>query len=147
MRAVVQRVAKCTVTIDGNIVSSIGHGILILLGVYKDDDENDLKNMVRKCLGLRIFADDEGKMNLSVTDVGGEILVVSQFTLFGDTRRGMRPFFGEAALPDKAQSYYEKFIGLLAESPVEVKSGVFGAHMQVELVNDGPVTIPLDTRS
>jgi len=133
--------------VNDEVISSIGHGLLILLGVHKDDDENDLRILAHKCLGLRIFADDEGKMNRSVTDVDGEILVVSQFTLFGDTRRGLRPYFGDAAPPDKAQAYYEKFIGLLAVSPVTVRGGEFGAHMVVELENDGPVTIPLDTRS
>ena len=146
MIALVQRVGKCTVTVENRIVSSIKHGLLILLGVHKDDDEKDLKLLARKCLGLRIFSDEQGKMNLSVADSKGEIIVVSQFTLFGDIKRGMRPHFGDAAPPEKAQAYYEKFIALLAESDIIIKGGVFGAHMDVELINDGPVTIPIDTR-
>ena len=145
MIAVVQRVETCSVSVDGNMVSSIGKGLLILLGVHRDDTEDHLRLLARKCLGLRVFSDDRGKMNLSVKDVGGEILVVSQFTLFGDVRRGLRPYFGEAAPPDIADEYYGKFMGLLAEDGIGVKGGVFAAHMHVDLVNDGPVTIILDT--
>ncbi len=146
MIGLVQRVGRCTVKVEDRIVSSIGHGLLILLGVHNDDGEKDLKLLARKCLGLRIFSDEQGKMNLSVADIEGEIIVVSQFTLFGDIKHGMRPYFGEAAPPKKAQKYYEKFIALLAESDLIIRSGVFGAHMDVELLNDGPVTIPIDTR-
>jgi D-aminoacyl-tRNA deacylase len=142
----VQRVNKCSVTVDDELVSSIGRGLLILLGVHNDDTEKDMELLARKCLGLRIFEDDRGKMNHSVSDVDGEIIVVSQFTLFGDVRRGLRPYFGEAAQPEKATDYYEKFIALLKESGRTVKGGVFGAHMHLDILNDGPVTISIDTK-
>ena len=147
MISLVQRVERCAVTVDGHEVSSIGYGLLILLGVHNQDTEKDLKLLVRKCLGLRIFSDMEGKMNLSVTDVRGEILVLSQFTLLGNVQRGLRPYFGDAAPPEKANDYYEKFINLLEENGTLVKGGAFGAHMHVEIVNDGPVTILIDTRN
>jgi D-tyrosyl-tRNA(Tyr) deacylase len=147
MVALVQRVIRCSVTVEEAIVSSIGRGMLILLGVHKDDTERDLDLLVRKCIGLRIFPDSEDKMNRSITDIGGEILVVSQFTLFGDVRRGLRPYFGEAALPDKANDYYKRFVNAVARDGIPVKGGVFGAHMHVDILNDGPVTIPIDTRS
>jgi D-aminoacyl-tRNA deacylase len=147
MIALVQRVNACSVRVDDRMISSIGRGLLILLGVHRDDDDRDLSLLVRKCIGLRIFPDDRDKMNLSIADVGGEIMVVSQFTLFGDVRRGMRPFFGDAALPDKANEFYERFMDMLSRSGITVKGGVFGAHMHVEIHNDGPVTISLDTRS
>ena len=146
MIALVQRVDRCGVTVEGERISSIGRGLLILLGVHRDDDERDLELLARKCIGLRIFPDEENKMNRSITDIGGEILVVSQFTLFGDVRRGLRPYFGEAALPEKANEQYERFMKQLAKSGIPVQGGVFGAHMRVELVNDGPVTISIDTR-
>jgi D-tyrosyl-tRNA(Tyr) deacylase len=147
MIGLVQRVSECRVSVDGRLVSSIDRGLLILLGVHRDDGERDLELLARKCLGLRIFSDDRGKMNLSIGEVGGEIMVVSQFTLFGDVRRGLRPFFGEAALPDKANEYYEKFMGMLSRSGIPVKGGVFGAHMHVEIHNDGPVTLSINTRN
>ena len=147
MIGLVQRVGRCSVSVDSEVVSSIGTGLLILLGVHQDDTEKDLQLLARKCVGLRIFPDSEGKMNRSVTDVGGEILVISQFTLFGDVRRGLRPYFGEAAEPGKGNDFYERFIRLLAENGVTVKAGVFGAHMLVEILNDGPVTVSLDTRA
>ncbi len=146
MIALVQRVVKCSVTVEEAVVSSIGRGMLILLGVHKDDTVRDLDLLARKCVGLRIFPDEEDRMNRSITDIGGEALVVSQFTLFGDVRRGLRPYFGEAALPDAANDYYERFMELIARSGVPVKGGVFGAHMRLEILNDGPVTIPIDTR-
>ncbi len=146
MICVVQRVERCSVTVDNREVSSIGQGLLVLLGVHHEDSEDNLKLLARKCLGLRIFSDEQGKMNLSVNDVGGEILVVSQFTLLGDVRRGLRPYFGEAAPPEKANDYYEKFIELLSNDGICVKGGIFGAHMSVDILNDGPVTIILDTR-
>jgi len=145
MIALIQRVLRCTVTVDGNPVSSIGRGMLIFLGVHGDDTERDLRALVRKCTGLRMFADDEGKMNRSLADIGGEVLVVSQFTLFGDVSRGMRPYFGQAAEPAKARSMYEAFMESMGETGVTVRGGVFGAAMQVELVNDGPVTIRIDS--
>jgi D-tyrosyl-tRNA(Tyr) deacylase len=135
------------VTVEGTLVSSIGRGMLILLGVHKDDTERDLELLARKCIGLRIFPDAEDRMNRSITDIKGEILVVSQFTLFGDVRRGLRPYFGDAALPDRANDYYERFMETVSRSGIPVKGGVFGAHMHVEILNDGPVTIPIDTRS
>jgi len=147
MIGLVQRVSGCTVSVEDGVVSSIGRGMLILLGVHRDDTDEDLALLARKCIGLRIFSDDEGKMNLSLGDVGGEIMVVSQFTLFGDVRRGMRPFFGEAALPEKADALYERFIDTLARTGITVKGGVFGARMQVNILNDGPVTLSIDTRA
>lgn len=146
MIGLVQRVDRCSVTVDGEQVSSIGRGLLILLGVHRDDDERDLELLARKCIGLRVFPDEEYKMNRSITDIGGEVLVVSQFTLFGDVRRGLRPYFGDAAQPDKANDYYERFMKMIAGSGIAVHGGVFGAHMQVELLNDGPVTISINTR-
>ena len=147
MIGLVQRVEKCTVTVEGETVSSVGAGMLILLGVHQDDTERDLQFLARKCIGLRIFSDEDGKMNRSVTEIGGEILVISQFTLFGDVKRGLRPYFGEAAAPEKANDYYERFINILSESGIPVKGGVFGAHMHVDILNDGPVTISIDTRA
>jgi len=147
MIAVVQRVDRCSVDVDGETVSEIGRGLLILLGVHAGDGEDDLKLLARKCIGLRIFPDERERMNYSVKDIGGEILVVSQFTLFGDVRRGLRPYFGDAAPPEKADDYYRKFIDLAASEGITVKGGVFGAHMHVDLVNDGPVTIILDTEA
>ena len=146
MIALIQRVLRCTVTVDGKPVSSIGRGMLIFLGVHGDDTERDLRVIVRKCAGLRIFTDDEGKMNRSLADMDGEVLVVSQFTLFGDVSRGMRPYFGEAAEPEKARSMYEAFMTLMGETGIIVRGGIFGAAMQVEIVNDGPVTIRIDSR-
>jgi len=146
MIGLIQRVGRCSVSVDTRVVSSIGRGLLILLGVHCDDTERDLELLSRKCIGLRIFPDEEGKMNRSVLDCGGEIMVVSQFTLFGDVRRGLRPYFGEAAPPQKANDYYLRFMGLLSESGIGVKGGVFGAHMLVDILNDGPVTISINTR-
>ena len=120
--------------------------MLIMLGVHKDDTDHDLNLVVRKCAGLRIFPDNEGKMNRSVADIAGEIIVVSQFTLFGDIRRGLRPYFGEAAEPAKAESVYESFMAALRDIGIPVKGGVFGAAMEVELVNEGPVTIRIDSK-
>ncbi len=146
MIGLIQRVGRCSVSVDSREVASIGRGILIFLGVHCEDTDRDLELLSRKCAGLRIFPDEEGKMNRSVLESGGEIMVVSQFTLFGDIRRGLRPYFGEAAPPDKANDYYERFIGLLSESGILVKGGVFGAHMLVDILNDGPVTISINTR-
>ncbi|MGQ9623077.1 MAG: D-aminoacyl-tRNA deacylase [Candidatus Caldatribacteriaceae bacterium] len=146
MRAVVQRVKKASVKVNGKIVGSINQGLLVFLGVGKEDNERDLEFMVRKISHLRVFEDSTGKMNLSVRDVGGAVLCVSQFTLYGDCRRGLRPSFDEAALPDQAQYYYEAFLGHLKKEGIPVESGVFGAFMEVELLNDGPVTILLDSR-
>ena len=146
MIGLVQRVGRCTVTVGNQTLASIGRGLLILLGVHNEDDEKDLEILTRKCLGLRIFPDEEGKMNLSVIDVKGEIIVVSQFTLFGDVSRGLRPYFGDAAPPEKANDYYEKFIAVLKKSGLNIQGGVFGANMRVDILNDGPVTISINTR-
>ncbi len=146
MRAVVQRVIKASVSIDHKIVSSIAKGLLVLLGVGEDDDESDAIYLAEKTIGLRIFEDDDGKMNLSVADIGGEILVISQFTLYGDCRKGRRPSFTNAAKPEKAIPLYSTYVSALKNTGLKVETGVFQAYMQVELVNDGPVTIMLDSK-
>lgn len=145
MRAVVQRVDKADVTVDGQVTGSVKKGLLVLLGVADGDTEKDLQYMVDKVTGLRIFEDDADKMNLSVKDVGGELLVVSQFTLCGDARKGKRPSFDKAAKPDLANAYYEKFVEMCRAQGLRVETGVFRAHMLVGLVNNGPVTILLDS--
>lgn len=145
MKAVVQRTARASVSIDGETVGRIDRGLLVLLGIEPDDGEADIEYMVKKCSGLRIFEDENGKMNLSVQDVGGSILLVSQFTLLGDARKGNRPSFTGAAVPEKAIPIYERVISELAKR-LPVQTGVFGADMHVELVNDGPVTILLDSK-
>jgi D-tyrosyl-tRNA(Tyr) deacylase len=144
MRAVVQRVARAAVSVEGVEMSSIGPGLLVLLGVAKEDGDAQARELARKCVELRVFEDDAGKMNLSLLDVGGEMLVVSQFTLCADTRKGRRPSFAEAALPDEARRLYRLFIEAAEAAGVKVKSGAFGAKMQVELVNHGPVTLILE---
>lgn len=145
MRAVVQRVSEARVVVDGQTVGQIGGGFVVLLGVRRGDTPEDAAYLARKVAGLRVFTDSEGKMNLSLAEVGGEVLVVSQFTLYADTRRGNRPGFSEAAAPDEGKRLYEQFCDLLAEQGLHVETGVFQAHMQVHLVNDGPVTILLDS--
>jgi D-tyrosyl-tRNA(Tyr) deacylase len=132
--------------VDSRTVSSIGQGLLVLLGVMKGDTEKDLMYLVRKIAKLRIFYDDDDKMNLSVLDIGGEVIVVSQFTLASDTRRGNRPSFVEAESPARAQQMYEMFIEQLSAMGIKVGQGEFGAHMSVALVNDGPVTIIMDSK-
>lgn len=146
MRAVVQRVKRANVTVDNKIIGEINHGILLLLGVENNDDEKDLEYMCDKVPNLRIFEDEDGKMNKSLLDVEGSILVISQFTLLGDARKGRRPSFTEAAIPDKAIPMYEKFIKNMKNKNIFTQEGEFGADMQVELVNDGPVTILLDSK-
>lgn len=145
MRAVVQRVDKADVTVDGQVTGSVQKGLLVLLGVAEGDTEKDLQYMVDKVTGLRIFEDDADKMNLSVKDVGGELLVVSQFTLCGDARKGKRPSFDKAAKPELANAYYEKFVEMCRAQGLHVETGVFRSHMLVGLVNNGPVTILLDS--
>ena len=145
MRAVVQRVSEASVRIEGEIVGKIGRGFLILLGVTQGDAPELCSYLAEKCAGLRIFTDDNGKMNLSLKDVGGEVLVVSQFTLYGDCSKGKRPSFIAAAKPDLAIPMYERFIAELMDQGLHVETGRFGADMQVSLINDGPVTILLDT--
>lgn len=147
MRATIQRVSKASVSIDGNVVGQINTGLLILLGVEDADEKTDLDWLTKKISGLRIFPDENGKMNKSVVDVGGDILVVSQFTLFASTKKGTRPSFIKAGDPDFANEMCERFKNQLAEHLGKpVASGVFGADMQVSLVNDGPVTINIDTK-
>ena len=147
MRVVIQRVSSASVIVAGEIVGSIDHGLLVLLGVADGDQEEDLQYMLEKTTGLRIFEDDAGKMNLSVVDVGGAMLVVSQFTLLSDTRKGKRPSFNSAAAPELANRFYEEFSALVRQRGIPVAEGVFGANMQVSLVNDGPVTIVIDSRN
>jgi D-tyrosyl-tRNA(Tyr) deacylase len=139
MRAVVQRVSSASVTVDGERVASIGRGLLVLLGVRAGDGEKQADRIAHKLAALRVFEDDGGRMNLSVGDVGGQLLVVSNFTVYGDTRRGNRPAFVDAARPEAAEPLVERVRGAL-----DAQGGVFGAHMRVELVNDGPVTIVLE---
>lgn len=146
MRAVIQRVSSARVSVDGKPVSSISKGLLVLLGVAEDDTESDVQYLADKTANLRIFEDDAGKMNLSVSDVGGEILVVSQFTLYGDCRKGRRPSFIAAAKPPRAEALYEAYASSLRNMGLKTETGVFQAYMDVELVNDGPVTILLDSR-
>ena len=146
MKVVIQRVKKAQVVIDEELVGDIKQGLLLLVGVGPDDEQEDLDYAVRKITNMRIFSDDMGKMNLSVQDVKGSILSVSQFTLFADTKKGNRPAFTGAAKPDKAEQLYNAFNEALAQC-VPVETGVFGADMHVSLVNDGPVTIILDTKS
>lgn len=145
MRAVVQRVSRCRVTVDGNTVGVIGHGLLVLLGIGKSDAEPAADYLVEKIIGLRIFEDAEGKMNLSVQDSGGGVLVVSQFTLHGDVRRGKRPSFDAAARPEEAKRLYEYFVAKVRAAGLRCETGQFQAMMEVELVNSGPVTILLDS--
>jgi D-tyrosyl-tRNA(Tyr) deacylase len=146
MRAVVQRASRGEVRVEGAVTGSVGRGLVVLLGVAKGDGEEDARFLAEKVAALRIFVDDEGKMNRSVADVGGGALVISQFTLLGDARKGNRPGFSDAAPPEEANALYERFCALLAAKGVPVAKGVFRAHMDVELVNDGPVTILLDSR-
>jgi len=146
MRAVLQRVERASVVIENDVVGEIDVGLMVLLGVTHDDAEKDVEYMVNKITSLRVFDDDAGHMNLSLTDKDGALLVVSQFTLFGDARRGRRPSFSGAASPELAESLYNKFIELACQKVGHVATGRFGRMMKVELVNDGPVTILLDSR-
>jgi D-tyrosyl-tRNA(Tyr) deacylase len=145
MRAVIQRVSSASVTVDGEVVGKIGRGLLILVGVGHSDTEAAADYLVEKILGLRIFQDDAGKMNLSVQDIKGEVLVVSQFTLYGDVRKGKRPSFDAAARPERANELYESFVKKVRDAGMKCETGRFQAMMDVALVNDGPVTILLDS--
>lgn len=145
MRAVIQRVRWARVSVDGKVEGEIAGGLCVLLGVTHDDGPEQVRWLAAKVANLRIFEDEEGKLNRSLLDVGGSALVVSQFTLYGDCRKGRRPSFVAAAEPEKARRLYEDFAGVLTETGVDVSTGVFQAHMQVELCNDGPVTLILDT--
>lgn len=145
MRAVVQRVKSASVRVSGEVVGSTGAGLLILLGIEPSDTDEDIAYIVKKCTQLRVFEDAEGKMNLSCLDLGYSVLLISQFTLFGDARKGNRPSFFAAAGPETAVPLYEKTVSEFKKL-LHTETGVFGAHMQVELVNDGPVTILLDSK-
>ncbi len=145
MRACIQRVSQARVVVDGEITGEVGPGLLVLLGVAQRDTDAELKWLAEKIVGLRIFEDDQGKMNRSLAEVGGGMLVVSQFTLYGDCRKGRRPSFVAAAPPEKAQQMYDQFVEHVGRQGVPVATGRFRAHMQVELTNDGPVTIWIDT--
>ncbi len=144
MRALLQRVSKASVTVDGQALSIIGKGLLILLGIGHGDGEEQAKFLAEKIANLRVFEDEQGKTNLSVLDVNGEVIVVSQFTLYADTRKGRRPSFTDAALPNVAEPLVNRFIELLRGQGVPTQTGKFGAHMEVEIHNDGPVTIWLE---
>jgi D-aminoacyl-tRNA deacylase len=146
MRIVLQRVTRARVMIEGEVVGEIAHGLVVLLGIAQDDTEGDAKYLLEKILTLRIFADDEGRMNLPVTEVDGALLIVSQFTLYGDARRGRRPSWSDAATPEVAEPLYEFFVTEARRSVSRVATGSFRRMMQIELVNDGPVTILLDSR-
>ncbi len=146
MRAVVQRVSRAKVSVNGEIAGEIGLGLLVLLGVGRDDNESDAIYLAEKIAGLRVFEDEQGKMNLSVQQVGGSVLAVSQFTLYGDVRRGKRPSFDAAAAPDAAKRLYEFFVEHIRSAGLRCETGRFQEMMQVELVNEGPVTILMDSR-
>lgn len=146
MRAIVQRVSSSKVTVDNSIIGSISKGVNLLIGISKEDTEEDLKYIRDKFINLRIFEDGNSKMNLSLLDVKGEILAISQFTLYGDCRKGRRPNFMNAESGEKAKELYNKFIDLLKESGLKVETGEFGAHMEVDIQNDGPVTLLLESK-
>lgn len=146
MKAVLQRVTKASVHVEGKTVGQIESGLLVLLGVAKGDGESDGRYLVEKIHTLRIFSDEQGKMNRSLADIGGSVLMVSQFTLLGKTTNGRRPSFDDVASPDEAKRLYEQVVTVLRENGTHVETGVFAAHMQVELLNDGPVTFVLDSR-
>ena len=146
MKAVIQRVLSASVSVDGKEVGSINRGLLILLGVAQEDTSTDLEYLIKKTVGLRIFKDEHANMNLSIEDVGGEALVVSQFTLCADITKGRRPSFINAAPPEMADNMYQQYCKKLREENISVQTGQFGAMMEVKLINDGPVTIVLDSR-
>ena len=147
MRVVLQRVSHASVTVEEKVIGKIQRGFLLLVGVTHDDAMEDMEYLVRKIVQMRIFEDEEGKLNRSIQDIGGEILSVSQFTLYADTKKGNRPSFSKAAPGDVALEMFEQFNGLLRETGVPVETGQFGADMKVELLNDGPVTILLDSKN
>ena len=146
MKALLQRVTGATVTVDGNVTGQIGPGFLILLGVAGDDSQKDADYLAEKVVNLRVFSDDNSKFNLSALQIRAELLVISQFTLMADARKGRRPSFTLAAPPEKAETLYNCFIRRVSETGLKVQTGIFGAHMLVSIVNDGPVTIMLDSK-
>lgn len=146
MRAVIQRVSRGSVLVDGEEIGAIGSGLVILLGVHRDDNTEDGKYLARKIVNLRIFSDENGKMNRSLLDVGGQALIVSQFTLWGDTRKGRRPSFIKAAEPDQAEKLYQNFVSEMNRQNITTATGEFGAMMELALINEGPVTLILDSR-
>jgi len=145
MRAVIQRVSRASVTVDSEVTGEIDAGLLVLLGIHKEDGETEIKWMVDKVINLRIFEDSDGKMNRSLLDSGGAMLIVSQFTLYGDCRKGRRPGYSSAAPPESAKHLYQHFIDAVKQKNISTASGRFQAHMDVKLVNDGPVTLLLDS--
>ena len=145
MRVLVQRVSRAQVAVDGQVCGRIGPGLVLLVGCRAADDDQALRFCAEKCAHLRIFADDQGKMNRSVIDVGGAVLAISQFTLYADCRKGRRPGYADAAPPELAEPLYERFIQVLEELGLEVARGIFGAHMEVEIHNDGPVTLMVES--
>lgn len=147
MKTVIQRVSQADVTVDGIVAGEIGYGLLLLVGIDENDSTADIDWLVQKILNLRIFGDDEGKLNLSVKDIKGEILCISQFTLIADYKKGNRPSFINAAKPDKAIPLFEYFKSEIAKSGLRTESGIFGADMKVSLLNDGPVTIVMDSKT
>ena len=147
MRVVLQRVSHASVTVEEKVIGKIQRGFLLLVGVTHDDAMEDMEYLVRKIVQMRIFEDEEGKLNRSIQDIGGEILLVSQFTLYADTKKGNRPSFSKAAPGDVALEMFEQFNGLLRDTGIPVETGQFGADMKVELLNDGPVTILLDSKT
>lgn len=144
MKVLLQRVSSASVSVNGKVVGKIGNGLLLLIGIAKEDSETDLGWMAEKCVNLRVFEDEADKMNCSLLDLKGEILAISQFTLLGNTRKGRRPSFISAASPEKGKNYYELFIDKLKSFPIKVESGIFGAVMDVQLTNRGPVTLMLE---
>ncbi len=146
MRAVIQKVSRAKIIVNGETISEIGPGLLALIGIGREDGEKDMAYLADKIPNLRIFEDGEGKLNRSVSDVGGEILMVSQFTLYGNAQHGRRPSFIDAAPPEEARPIYERLLGIFREKGVSLKTGIFQAHMEIELVNDGPVTLLLDSK-
>jgi len=146
MRVVVQRVSKASVKVDGKITGKITRGLMLLIGIAREDELKDIDFITEKCVNLRIFEDEDGKMNRSLLDVGGEILAISQFTLLGNTSKGRRPSFIEAAGPEKGDEFYNLFIQKLKSFNVKTETGIFGAMMDVELINSGPVTLIIDSK-
>ena len=146
MRAVIQRVTEASVTVDNEILGKIGKGFVVLLGVADGDDDTDMKYIADKIIGLRVFEDENEKMNLSIQDIKGELLVISQFTLYGDCRKGRRPSFDKAGHPTLAKQLYDKVCTYFADNGIKTETGRFGADMKVQLINDGPVTILLDSK-